>query len=216
MEAIQPSPSHRRESDEALDRRMIDWLVWKVTLPLIIFVVIWLAYKWVCKMDHPFERAFAHGDLLIFSALVLIEAVTEGEHQHGQSNFKRVGLQLAKVVAISFIMIFGFIKYDVIINERAAVQEAVKKGAEVHAGEAPAGAPPEARQGVLSQAAASLVTKAPSAEDELMSKMLLYSYLNCAVAAVSVVFSVFAFWSSVNAEKSRQYDSLKGDAGSQS
>jgi Sec-independent protein translocase protein TatA len=212
MSATPPQALHQRESDDVLDQRMIDWLVWKVLLPLTIIVFIWPAYKYVAEFDHPFERAFAHGDLLIFSALVLIEATIEGERQHGHRRLMRTGLQVLKVVAIAFIFFFGFIKYDVMVRERTAAQaeaQAAVKKVEAEqrrqAQEQPA-QPPLAE---VLQAEAQLAESSKAAEEHLMTKMLAYSYFNCTVAAVSVIFSVFAFWWSVSAEKNRLYEKFK-------
>jgi hypothetical protein len=53
----------------SLDRKMIDWLFSRVFLPFLILMLMWPIYKWFFDLPHSFERAFAHGDLLIFSAL---------------------------------------------------------------------------------------------------------------------------------------------------
>jgi hypothetical protein len=66
------------------------------------------------QIPHPFGKAFAHGDLLIFSALVLLEASTEGEHEQGQSISMDVARLFAKIFAILFIGGFVATKYDIL------------------------------------------------------------------------------------------------------
>lgn len=59
-------------------KRIIDWLSWKVLLPLVLIVGFWPLYS-VLGMADPFPKACAPGELLIFSALILIEVAIEGE-----------------------------------------------------------------------------------------------------------------------------------------
>jgi hypothetical protein len=85
--------------------------VWKVFVPFLLIILIYPIFLIVVKVHHPFERAFAHGELLIFSALILIEAAVELKRaQLGYDELLRAGAMLT-------IFIFGFMKYEAMQQE---------------------------------------------------------------------------------------------------
>src|ERR1043165_5235811 len=47
--------------------RAINWCIWKALLPGMLLALLWPIYSFVLKLPHPFQRAFANGDLLIFA-----------------------------------------------------------------------------------------------------------------------------------------------------
>jgi hypothetical protein len=110
-----PTPIPRRV--ESLDRRMLDWMFSRVLLPFAILILMWPIYKYFLDLPHPFERAFAHGDLLIFSALILFDSASEGQYTHAQGLGMGFARRAAWVLAISFVLIFGFMNYSVILKE---------------------------------------------------------------------------------------------------
>lgn len=86
--------------------------IWKVFVPFLLIILIYPIFMIVVKVHHPFERAFAHGELLIFSALILIEAAVE---------LKRAELgydEALRALAMLTIFIFGFMKYQAMQQER--------------------------------------------------------------------------------------------------
>jgi hypothetical protein len=93
--------------------------VWKVLVPFILIILMLPIYILVGKVSHPFEKAFAHGDLLIFSSLILIEAAVE---------LKRTKLgydELLRAGALFTIFLFGFIKLQAMKQEPLLEKESV-------------------------------------------------------------------------------------------
>ncbi len=85
--------------------------VWKVLVPFILIILMLPIYVLVGRISHPFEKAFSHGDLLIFSSLILIEAAVE---------LKRTKLgydELLRACALFTIFLFGFIKLQAMKQE---------------------------------------------------------------------------------------------------
>ena len=60
-------------------KRFQEWRRWKLLLPLIMLLVFYPIYIFVAA-PSPFLNAFAHGDLLLFSALLLFEVSVEADH----------------------------------------------------------------------------------------------------------------------------------------
>src|SRR5262249_16227392 len=100
-------------------RHFYYWFVWKVAAPFAFLILIWFAYSWRDDMPHPFGAAFAHGELLIFAAVLLIEVSFEGEELRGapQERFDSWfdgALPILKLLALLIIFAFGFIRYDAV------------------------------------------------------------------------------------------------------
>jgi len=99
-------------SDIFVNQHLQTVCIWKVFVPFLLIILIYPVFLIIVKDHHPFERAFAHGELLIFSALVLIEAAVE---------LKRARLgydELLRAMAMITIFIFGFVKYSAMMQER--------------------------------------------------------------------------------------------------
>src|SRR5947209_2914352 len=105
------------KGDDVIQREFLNWMGWKVLLPLILIILIWPLYGKLLHLPHPFVRAFAHGDLLIFSSLVLMEASIVGEHIPQQSFWSLFNRIAAKIAAIVIIAIYAAIKYSVVLSE---------------------------------------------------------------------------------------------------
>lgn len=101
--------------------RLRNWCVWKVVFPLGMLALLYPIYRFVLELKHPYEKAFAHGDLLLFSVLILLEAAIEGEHLRSKDGWFHVLMALAKVGAVLLILIFGFMKADVVLQETRLV-----------------------------------------------------------------------------------------------
>jgi hypothetical protein len=108
--------------EQALSKeRLTNWCIWKVLLPLLMLGLLYPMYRFVLEIDHPFARAFAHGDLILFSILVLLEAAVEGEHIKNHGSLFQMGLGGARVTAILLMCVYGFVKADVMKKEHEVV-----------------------------------------------------------------------------------------------
>ena len=160
------------EFEKTINRLFANWFGLKVVCPLVIILSIYGLIR-ILDIPEPFARAFAHGDLLIFSALVWLEAASEGEHIEEQST-KMVLLRIAvRIFAILLIVWFVGTKSDILNRENQLLLQ------------------PNAM-----------------AHEKLSNRMLTYSWLNCGVAAVSVVGSTLFFWLNVHYERKQLYRSL--------
>jgi hypothetical protein len=86
--------------------------IWKVLVPFLFIIVIYPIFVFVANdVNHPFERAFAHGELLVFSALILIEAAVELRRA-------KIGYdEVLRALSLLPIMFYGFIKYKTMLQE---------------------------------------------------------------------------------------------------
>ena len=91
----------------SIERRLRDWLMWKVWFPFILILTTWPVG---CALHHneAFQRAFSHGEFLIFSGLVLLEAAIELRYVAG-SDTDDFWSQVAWFVAIVLIAAYGFV-----------------------------------------------------------------------------------------------------------
>jgi hypothetical protein len=103
--------------EQKLNRSFVNWFGWKVLLPLLLIMSIYALIRFILEMPDSFGRAFAHGDLLVFSALVLLEAATEGEHLQKEST-KMMLIRLGtRILAILLIVWFVATKSDILHKE---------------------------------------------------------------------------------------------------
>jgi hypothetical protein len=101
----------RALKDIFLNQHLQTICIWKIAIPFLLLVILFPIYILIVKVQFPFERAFAHGELLIFSALVLIEAAVELKRAE-------VGFdELLRGFALLAIFLFGFMKYQAIQQE---------------------------------------------------------------------------------------------------
>jgi hypothetical protein len=153
--------------------------LWKVFFPLFLIVLIYPLYALFLKIDHPFQRAFSHGDLLIFSALIMIEAAIE--LREAKSNYD----EPLRFVAMATMVVFGIVKYGAMLREpRLNTDNLSVLGPE---------------------AAASAARLAQDAATELRA----FSFFNCAVAACAVAGSLYAFLQAVRYKNIKKVDALE-------
>jgi hypothetical protein len=105
------------ELEKAFNRLFVNWFGWKVALPFLLILSIYGLIRFILEIPDPFARAFAHGDLLIFSALVLLEAATEGEHLGKETTMMMVIRIAARILAILLIVGFIATKSDILFKE---------------------------------------------------------------------------------------------------
>ena len=99
--------------------RMIKWSVYKVFIPLAVMLIIWPIYYYALEIDQPFAKAFTHAELLIFSALLLTEAVIEGEHTLVADWRFQLGRHVTLLLAFLALILFVVVKFDVMRNENS-------------------------------------------------------------------------------------------------
>lgn len=157
--------------------------LWKVFFPLFLILIIYPLYAVFLKIDHPFQRAFAHGDLLIFSALILVEAAIELKDVKSRYD------ELLRFVAMAVMVVFGMVKYGAMIREP-----------HLHQSGAPALSP---------EAAATLTRVAHEAAAELSA----FSFFNCAVAACAVAATLYSLLHAVRRKSGSQVDKLEQGSG---
>jgi hypothetical protein len=168
-------------SDIFLDNHLQAICLWKVFFPLFLILIIYPVYAFFLKVDHPFQRAFAHGDLLIFSALVMVEAAVELKEVRSRYD------ELLRFVAMSAIVIFGFVKYGAMLRE-----------SNLHHGDV---------SGLAPEAAAAAVRAAHEAAVDLHA----FSFFNCAVAACAVIISLYSFLHAVRKKNRSGVEALEQD-----
>jgi hypothetical protein len=95
-----------------LNKHLQTICVWKVIVPFFLIIIIYPIFLFIVKDVHyPFQRSFAHGELLIFSALLLIEAAVElGRAELGYD-------ELLRAVALFVILLYGFMKFQTMTQE---------------------------------------------------------------------------------------------------
>ena len=97
--------------------RLLKWILFKVVAPLVVIFIIWPIFGFSLDIHNSFEKAFAHGDLFVFSALILIEAAIEGEQSHiGDWRF-HLGRFISIILALVSIIGFVVVKMDVMRDE---------------------------------------------------------------------------------------------------
>jgi hypothetical protein len=93
--------------------KVLKWVIYKVVAPLLVILIIWPVYGFSLGIKHSFEEAFSHGDLLIFSALILIEAFIEVEYNFVRDWRFHLGRDTALVLAVVALILFAVVKIDV-------------------------------------------------------------------------------------------------------
>lgn len=98
---------------------MIKWSVYKVFIPLAVMLIVWPIYYYALEVDHPFAKAFAHAELLIFSALLLTEAVIEGEQTLVTDWRFQLARHITLLLAFVALILFVVVKFDVMRSEQS-------------------------------------------------------------------------------------------------
>jgi len=120
-----------REQREILARRAKALCTWKVIVPAVLFLMFWVFYEWVFELPHAFQKAFAPGDLLLFSALVLMEVTVETDSHMARTEMGGWMPQLIRGFAVCVLVAFGVLKYHVIIIEPHLMEKSGPESAHV-------------------------------------------------------------------------------------
>ena len=94
-------------------KRFRDWKRWKLLLPLFMLMLFYPIYLYK-EHDAPFLNAFVHGDLLLFSALLLFEISVEAKHIQHELNLESDALEGftegPRIFGILLIVFYGVMK----------------------------------------------------------------------------------------------------------
>lgn len=101
--------------------RFQDWKRWKLFYPLALILLIYPLSK-LKGFGQEFLGSFSHGDLLLFSSLVLIELSVEAGHIYTEVGREQGGvaenlIQNSKFCGLVLIFCYGALKF---FNEQAA------------------------------------------------------------------------------------------------
>jgi hypothetical protein len=110
-------PQENSSTEVIWEIRVLKWVLYKVFAPLLVMLIIWPIYWFSLGVDYPFEKAYADAGLLIFSALVLMEAAIEGEYSHIKDWRFHLGRHIALILALLSLILFTVVKIDVTRNE---------------------------------------------------------------------------------------------------
>jgi hypothetical protein len=96
-------------------QRFQDWKRWKLYYPLALLLLIYPLSK-LKGFGHEFLGSFSHGDLLLFSSLVLIELSVEASHIHNELGRDPGGvaenlIQNSKFCGLLLIFCYGALKF---------------------------------------------------------------------------------------------------------
>jgi hypothetical protein len=100
---------------QATVKRFKDWQRWKLWFPFVAILVVYPLSKFF-KVGDEFVSAFGHGDLLLFSALVLIELSVETTHisreceRDPPDNIDSI-IENSKFAGLILILIYGAMKF---------------------------------------------------------------------------------------------------------
>jgi hypothetical protein len=101
-------------------KRLRAWLAWKVFLPFVFIALMWPVYLCFHRSD-AFERAFAHGEFLIYGAIVLLEVALELKYVRDRTGDADLYSEVARIGAVVIIFIFGFTHTAVLRAEEIVV-----------------------------------------------------------------------------------------------
>src|SRR5690349_4361419 len=96
-----------RDKEYIPNNLLLKVYIWKVCIPLLLLLGAYLIYSFVLKGDQPFLSIFSQGELLILSALILIEAALELREIESPYD------KLLMACALLLLILFAAIKYTI-------------------------------------------------------------------------------------------------------
>lgn len=108
-----------RDERQQIRNRAADLFSWKIIAPGSVLFLFWPIYAIFLDVEHPFSRAFAHGDCILFAALLFLETSVESERLLEQTATMRMTRDGLRLLAFLLIVIFAFWRNDVATKEAA-------------------------------------------------------------------------------------------------
>jgi hypothetical protein len=105
--------------------RAVNWCIWKLAMPAVLITALLPFYRFIMTLEHPFQRAFAQGDFILFAAILLFEVGVEAEWGSHQPRHLKVSSSLTKAVAALLMALYWVIKHDVIVKEEALARTSI-------------------------------------------------------------------------------------------
>lgn len=112
-----------------IEMRAWNWCLWKVAAPIIFILTVYLLYRFVLSMHDPYAHAFAHGDFILLSAILLFEVSAEIDGCTRQSQRLRVGSGIGKLIAVTLVAPYWMVKHIVVTKEHQLSDTGVDPGA---------------------------------------------------------------------------------------
>jgi len=95
---------------------MKDWLFLQLFIPLVILLIPFVADVIVVQREHPFQITFSDGDLMLFSAMLLIgfSIHTKQMHLQWRASISDSWFSLPQAAGVVLLLLFVMLEYDVI------------------------------------------------------------------------------------------------------
>ena len=99
------------------------WLLWEVSIPLLIMGSFWPVRRYIVGSPHAFEEAFCNGDLFLFASLLLLgvaidvklsERTWKAQGMEGDLSFTR---EVSRALAFLSILGYGAVRYHQMFSE---------------------------------------------------------------------------------------------------
>lgn len=92
----------------------LHWLAWKVIVPVVLIAFFWPAFAAFTNLPHPFSAAMSPGELLLFSAVILIEAFGQGRSYNINEFWLEIIRYIALIVGVILVGALVLIKVDAV------------------------------------------------------------------------------------------------------
>jgi hypothetical protein len=106
-------------------KRFRDWRRWKLGLPLLALLLIYPVYKFLAA-GNEFISALRHGELLLFSALILIELSVEAAHTNeelhrGVPDSVDGLIENSRLGGVFLILVYGAMKF--LVDQKSTLNQ---------------------------------------------------------------------------------------------
>lgn len=114
------SPNWNRSSS-LRNEQLAYWLIWNIILPTFCILLLWPINKFVLELPQSFERSFGDGNLLLFSALLLIATSVRAGGGLRSRRSRRLSIlaEIQKILALAFFMIYSMLRADIAVQSRS-------------------------------------------------------------------------------------------------
>jgi hypothetical protein len=101
--------------------QLVESIFWKVFFPFVCIFALWPIY-YLSDLGHPFQRTFAHGELLVYSTILMIEVYIGVSHIEKKSTGMLIIQNFALLASFGFLLFFGFLKFQAILVENSVIK----------------------------------------------------------------------------------------------